>query len=123
VGLGPVVENSLNSRLLDIPSYRSISIMNWELMCPDGSGTTTKIVRTDDRRHFPGTSGEYVEVFSNAKAETLLPHRSTNLGIDLEPGYNFPYGQIFSLPEIELKTLQSYIEAILAKGLIQRASS
>jgi hypothetical protein len=80
------------------------------------------MVCTDNRKHFPATSGEYLEVVSNDKAETLLPHRSTNLAIDLEPGYNFPYGQIFSLSELELKTLQSYIEAILAKGLIQRAS-
>ena len=57
------------------------------------------------------------------KAETLPPHRSTDHAIDLEPGYNLPYGRIYNLSEFELRTLKAYIEANLANGFIPRSSS
>jgi hypothetical protein len=41
----------------------------------------------------------------------------------LEPGYNLPYGQIYNLSELELRTLKAYIEANLANGFIQWSSS
>ena len=64
-----------------------------------------------------------MEVFSQDKAETLPPHRSTDHAIDLEPGYNLPYGRIYNLSEFESSTLKAYIEANLANGFIQRSSS
>jgi len=64
-----------------------------------------------------------VEVFSKTQAETLPPHRSTDHAIDLEPGYNLPYGRIYNLSEFELRMLTAYIEANLANGFIQRSSS
>jgi hypothetical protein len=45
-----------------------------------------------------------VEVFSNAKAETVPP-------------------QIYNLSKFELKTLNTYIATNLANGFIQRSSS
>jgi hypothetical protein len=60
-------------------------------MFADGAGTTTKMVPTYDG----GLIQRYTEVswrFSKAKAETLPPHRS--IAINLEPGYNLPYGRI-----------------------------
>jgi len=74
---------------------------------------------TDDGGHIPATYGEFVEVFSKDKVETLPPHRSTDHAIDLEPGYNLPYGRIYNLSEFELRMLKAYIEANLAKGFIQ----
>jgi len=41
-----------------------------------------------------------MEVFSKAKAETLPPHRSIDYEIDLEPGYNLPYGRIYNFSEL-----------------------
>ena len=41
-----------------------------------------------------------MEVFSKAKAETLSPHRSIDHAIDLEPGYNLPYGRIYNFSEL-----------------------
>jgi hypothetical protein len=52
----------------------------------------TTMVPTDDGGHIPAMYGEFVEVFSKAKAETLPSHQS--IAIDLEPGYNLPYGRI-----------------------------
>jgi len=81
------------------------------------------MVPTDDGGHIPAIYGDFVEVFSETKAETLPPHRSTDHAIDLEPGYNLPYGRIYNLSEFELRTLKAYIEANLANRCIQRSSS
>jgi hypothetical protein len=62
-------------------------------MFADGAGTTTKIVPTDNGGHIPAIYGEFVEVFSN-KTETLAPHWSIDHAIDLDPGFNLPYGRI-----------------------------
>jgi len=64
-----------------------------------------------------------MEVFSKDKTETLPLHQSTNHAIDLESGYNMPYGQIYNLLEFELRTLKAYIEANLANGFVQQLSS
>ena len=64
-----------------------------------------------------------MEVFSKDKAETLLPHRSTDHAIDLQPAYNLPYGRIYNLSEFELRMLKAYIEANQANGFMQRSSS
>jgi len=97
--------------------------MNWELPCADGAGTTTKMVPKDDGGHILAIYGEFVEVFSKDKAETLPPHRSTDHAIDLVPGSNLPYGRISNLSEFKLRTLKAYIEANLANEFIQRSSS
>jgi len=81
----------------------------------------TKTVPTDDGGHILAIYKDFVEVFSKAKAETLPPHLSTDHAIDLEPGYNLPYGRIYNLSEFELRTLKAVIEANLANGLIQRS--
>jgi hypothetical protein len=47
--------------------------------------------------------------FSEAKAETLPPHRPIDHAIDLKPGHKLPYGQIYNLSEVELRTLKAYI--------------
>jgi len=122
-GLGPIVAHRFKSGLLDISSYHSISIMNWELTCADGAGTTTKMVLTDDGGHIPTIYGEFVEVSTKDTPETLPPHRLTDHAIDLEPGYTLPYGRIYNLSEFESRTLKAYIEANLANGFIQRSSS
>jgi hypothetical protein len=41
----------------------------------------------------------------------------------LEPGHQLPYGRIYNLSEVELRTLKAYIETNLANGFIQRSSS
>jgi hypothetical protein len=64
-----------------------------------------------------------VHVLSKDRAETLAPHRPIDHVIDLEPGFKIPYGRIYNLSEVELKTLKAYIETNLANGFIQRSSS
>jgi hypothetical protein len=54
------------------------------------------MVPTDDGGHIPAIYGEFVEVISK-EAEALAPHRS--IEINLEPGYNMPYGRIYNFSE------------------------
>ena len=115
--------NHIKSRLMDMPPYHSRSCMNRELTFADGAGTMTKIVPTDDGGHIPAIYGELIEVVSKAKAVTVLLHWSTDHAIDVEPGYNLPYVQIYNLLEFELRMLKAYIEANLATGFIQHSPS
>jgi hypothetical protein len=78
---------------------------------------------TDEGGRIPAKYQEFVEVFSMAKAEILPPHRPIDHAIDLEPGHQMPYGRIYKLSEVNLRTLKAYIETNLANGFIQRSSS
>jgi hypothetical protein len=55
------------------------------------------MVPTDDG----GLIQRYTEIswrFNKANKDTLPPHRS--VAINLEPGYNLPYGQMYNLSEL-----------------------
>jgi hypothetical protein len=64
--------------------------------------------RPDEGSWTPSTYREFLGTFSRKKAETLLPHRSTEHAIDLGPGTKLPYGRIYSLFRAELKALKAY---------------
>jgi len=64
-----------------------------------------------------------VDVFSKTKAQTLAPNRPIDHAIDLEPAFKIPYGRIYNLSEVELRTLKAYIETNLSNAFIQRSSS
>jgi len=64
-----------------------------------------------------------VDVFSKEREETLAPHWPTDRTMDLGPDCNVPYGRIYNLSELQLKSLKAYIESILANGFIQQSSS
>jgi len=72
-------------------------------MFADGAGTMTKIVPIDDGGLILAIYGDFMVVFSEAKAVALPPDRSIDLTIDLEPGYNMPYGRIDNLSELSLE--------------------
>jgi hypothetical protein len=80
-------------------------------------------VCTDDGGYIPAKYLEFVEVFSKTKAEKLAQHQPIDHAIDIEPGYQLPYGRIYNLSEVELRTLKAFIETNLANGFIQRSSS
>ena len=69
------------------------------------------------------THKDYVNVFGKERAAALAPHRPIDHAKDLEPGFNIPYGQIYNLSEVELKTLKVYIETNIANGFMKRSSS
>jgi hypothetical protein len=69
---------------------------------------STSKVQADDGSWIPSTYREFLGTFSRKKAEMLLPHRSTEHGIDLGPGTKLPYGRIYSLFRAEPKALKAY---------------
>ena len=61
---------------------------------------------------------DFEDVFSKESAVVLLEHTEINTHtIDLEEGKQPPYGPIYSLRPVELKTLKTYIETNLANWL------
>ena len=64
-----------------------------------------------------------MDVFSNDRAETLAQHQLIDHTIDLDPGFNIPYVQIYNLSEVELRTLKAYMEPNQDDGFIHQWSS
>jgi hypothetical protein len=52
------------------------------------------MVPTDNGGQIPAIYGDFMEVFSKAKAEILPPHWSIDHAINFEPRYDLPYGRI-----------------------------
>jgi len=50
-------------------------------------------------RTYVAIDGDFVDVISRGKVDTLPPHRSIDFAIDLQPGYNLPYGRIYNCSE------------------------
>ena len=67
---------------------------------------------------------DFADFFSKVSAE-MLPQRTgiNEHAIKLESGKQPPYGPIYSLGPVELKTLKTYIETNLANGFIQSSKS
>ena len=61
---------------------------------------------------------EFTSVFSEQLANILPQHRKFDIGIDLQEGKKVPWGPIYPLSEIELKTLRTYLDEQLTKGFI-----
>ena len=62
---------------------------------------------------------DFADVFSKELAKVLSEHIGINKhSIKLEDGKQPPYGPIYSLGLVELKTLKTYIETNLANGFI-----
>jgi len=86
-------------------------------------GARLERVCTDDRGYIPTKYSEFVEVSSKTKPVTLAPHRHVNHVIDIEAGYQLPYGRIYNISEVEFRTLKAYCETNLANRFIQRSAS
>src|SRR5258708_8397271 len=66
---------------------------------------------------------EFQDVFSDAKANTLPPHRPYDLQISLEEGAKPFHGPIYSLLPPELMALQEFIEEHTRNGFIHPTKS
>ena len=66
---------------------------------------------------------DYADVFDKAKSMQLAPHRPYDLKIDLEEGASPPIVPMYPLSQVELKTLQEFIDEHLRTGFIQSSSS
>ena len=71
-------------------------------------GSTT--VKTSEildsiKQHVPEHYHDFADIFSKVSADTLAPHRSYDLKINLEDGTSPPLGPIYSLSVSELQSL------------------
>lgn len=76
-----------------------------------------------DLSSVPSQYHEFADVFSDAKANTLAPHRPYDLNIDLEGNTAPPPGPIYSLSPVELQALREFIEENLTAGFIRQSAS
>ncbi|MBW0581673.1 hypothetical protein O181_121388, partial [Austropuccinia psidii MF-1] len=70
----------------------------------------------------PSVYHQYLDVFSNVKAEKLPPHRACDHHTELEESLS-PVWVIYSLSKQESDTLRAYISESLEKGFIWPSSS
>src|ERR1700720_145982 len=61
------------------------------------STSTSKLPDPVDLSNVPEEYPEFADVFDKAKAQTLAPHRSYDLKINLKEGYTPPLGQVYLL--------------------------
>jgi len=84
---------------------------------------STKLAETPDLSNVPSKYHKFANVFSKTKAETLPPHCSYDLKINLEEGAQSLVGLIYSLSASEQKSLKKFIEENLNTDFIQPTSS
>ena len=76
-----------------------------------------------DLSTIPEDYHDFADVFSEAKANNLAPHRPYDLKIDLEEGASPPVGTMYSLSQTELQTLREFLDEHLRNGFIRTTVS
>ena len=71
----------------------------------------------------PEAYHDYLDVFSEAQANTLPLHRKYDLHIPLLPNTTPPWGPIYGMSAIELATMKEYVRNYLANGFIRPSQS
>jgi len=84
----------------------------------DIQANSTKLAETPDLSNIPSEYHKFADVFSKTKAETLSPHCSYNLKINLEEGTQPLVGPIYSLSASEQEALKEFIEENLNMSFI-----
>ena len=85
---------------------------------PDSSDYILKL-----KEMVPSAYHDLLAAFSKKRADTLPPHRTYDLSIELEEGKAPPFGPVYSLSELELKALSAWLEENLSKGFIRASTS
>jgi len=76
-----------------------------------------------DLSSVPEDYHEFHDVFSQAKADSLPPHRPYDLKIDIEEGAEPPLGRMYSLSQTETKALREFVDEHLRINFIRPSSS
>jgi len=84
----------------------------------DIQANSAKLAETPDLSNVPSKYHEFADVFSKTKAETLPPHHSYDLKINLEEGAQPLVGPIYSLSASEQEALKEFIEKNLNTSFI-----
>ena len=75
------------------------------------------------KQHVQEHYHDFADVFSKVSANTLAPHRSYDLKINLEDGTLPPLSPIYSLSVSKLQSLQDFLDELLKKGFIHPSHS
>ena len=89
----------------------------------DIQANSTKLAETPDLFNIPSEYYEFANIFSKTKAETLPPHCSYDLKINLKEGAQPLVGPIYSLLASKQEALKEFIEENLNMGFIWLTSS
>jgi hypothetical protein len=81
--------------------------------------TSTVSDEPPDLSAIPEEYHDYADVFSEAKANNLAPHRPYDLKINLEEGTTPPHGPMYSLSQLELETLREFLKEKVSIGFIR----
>jgi hypothetical protein len=66
---------------------------------------------------------EFADVFNEANADVLPPHREHDHEINLEPGSTPPHGHLYTLSQREMEELRTYLDKMIAIGFIRPSKS
>ena len=76
-----------------------------------------------DLSSVPAEYHDFAEVFSDAKANTLAPHRPYDLRIELEEDKPIPPSPMYSLSAVEQKALREFLDENINSGFIRQSAS
>ena len=76
-----------------------------------------------DLSNVPEEYHKFANIFNKKKADTLPPHCSYDLKIELEEGASPPPGCMYSLSSMELEALRTFIDVNLNNGFIRPSKS
>ena len=66
---------------------------------------------------------DYLDVFSETRANVLPPHRKYDLEIPLQPGRAPPWGPIYPMSAPKLAKMKKYVQTYVANGFIRPSKS
>jgi len=86
-------------------------------------GYVSEVSSEDPREQVPMEFRQYLGVMGKELADALPEHRSYDCKIDLKEGSTAPWGPIYPLSEIELRTLREWLKEMEKTGKIRRSTS
>jgi len=113
-----------NIAIIDPVAFLHISKLpdsnNFELYLHslDIQANSTKLAEAPDLSNVPSKYHEFANIFSKTKTETLPPHYSYDLKINLEEGAQPLVSLIYSLSASKQEALKEFIEENLNMGFI-----
>lgn len=75
------------------------------------------------RKLVPSDYHDFLPLFSEVVANVLPPHRTYDHSIQLQEGFQPPFGPLYSLSKPELETLREWLQDNLKKQFIRSSSS
>lgn len=93
-------------------------VTSWGKSCQESCFfTVSSTISNPDLKDVPVSHHNLAQVFSKAKAKSLLPHHPYDCGIDFLPGSIPPRGRLYSLSAPERYAMDTHIKESLEAGI------